>query len=333
MAPKKDKPEAPKPYIALVMRDVQKKIEADFLDRKRCLETLAVALDDGLSKIPDSSSWKLKFAVEIRASMESVATGTVTNSPTNFVATKDSPRQNHDAAQPSPTPTGPATLVQTQSAPPTWTDVVRRKRAAPVTDETPVGTPTRKGSPPKTRKDGRLFVRLGPEDGLRSITPEAVKIWVADITDMPMSKFTRCNHVNSGVSITCTDDLARTECLEKLRKKAITVDEAIDGVNYVISGVPSSIITHQGERDIKPLLRQEIEAATRCKVIRLASAKTEGTHFVTLPNEVRPFRIFGSKPARLARNRTEVWQCENCHGFHHTRACWGKTRCKCGLIP
>lgn len=164
------------------------------------------------------------------------------------------------------------------------------------------------------------------------MTPEAVKIWVADVTDMPMSKFTRCSHVNSGVSITCTDDLARTECLEKLRKKAITVDEAIDGVNYVISGVPSSIITHQGERDIKPLLWQEIEAATRCKVIRLASAKSEGTHFVTLPNEVRPFRIFGSKPARMARDRTEVWQCENCHGFHHTRACWGKTRCICGLI-
>ncbi|KAM7194832.1 hypothetical protein V8F33_007030 [Rhypophila sp. PSN 637] len=129
---------------------------------------------------------------------------------------------------------------------------------------------------------------------------------------MPMSKFTRCNQVNSDMSIPCTGDLARTECLENLRKKAITVDEAIDGIKYIILVVLPSIITHQGERDMKPLLRQEIEAATRCKVIRLASAKTKGTHFVTLPNEVRPFRIFGSKPARLARDRTEVWQCEGC---------------------
>ena len=96
------------------------------------------------------------------------------------------------------------------------------------------------------------------------------------------------------------------------------------GHAFFCPNVPTTVLAHNGPRDIGPLIAAKVKAATGQDLVR--SVRTPAGLVVVLPSPAKPFRLFGSPFSKPMKDKAEVRQCINCFGFHNTAKCYGVKR-------
>ena len=76
------------------------------------------------------------------------------------------------------------------------------------------------------------------------------------------------------------------------------------GYAFFCKGVPTLILSHNGPRDITPLLAAKVKAAIGQDLIR--SIRTAKGLVIILKGQAKPFRLFGLLPSVPMKNRVQV---------------------------
>jgi len=282
------------------------------------LDVLSIALDDGLSRIPETSepnkTWKTKFAVAVKLALQSTAQGgdvaprPPTPPPAYRPAADEVAKTNTRVAKTDATLGGPALGTLPKDA----TKGPRRKGRK---DPTPV-TRVLIRSPPIT--DGEL---KGVAD---------IKAVACSTLGLGWTNIQSVRRVKRGLIVASTlGEEFTSKALARSTPKA-PVELVVQTVGYHIIGVPRIVRTPSGPRPVEEFLLMEVQAVTKVKLELIVLTKS-GHWIVNMPEEVRPFRLFGSQLARKMVDRVKVHQCENCFGYYRTSECYGRERYKdCG---
>jgi len=344
--------------FAEALAQARKAAESEFLAKINVLGTLADACDRAQEKLPDDDAHRRWAAIALDGFKAQLATILAqdggprpTTPPPAYVEkarpTPDAGPATHKEARPVPTQTTPPGPGQVggKTADPTppkeangrkpkakaqsWADVAGEASEAEFTEvkrkQVPDPKPTPKKKEPKAGQPGRVLLRLPGDHPLKG-SAAGLKLELARVLDLTYDQILYAGFTKTGVAVRLAE--AAGDALQLCTSKGLPA-EPDGGHAFFCKGVPSTILAHNGPRDITPLLAAEVRSATGQDLLR--SVRTAKGLVVVLRGPAKPFRLFGSPPSVPMKDRVQVRQCENCFGFHDTLKCYSAKRCRtCG---